>query len=364
MASSLRLLIVGAGAIGGYVGGVLAQAGQAVTFLARPDTAAHLKERGLSISSPREQKHITVRRFEAAASAAEAMALGPYDCAVFAVKSFDTAAALADLRAASASPPPVLCLQNGVDNEAEIEAALGPGMAIAGTVVTALSRPAEGAIVIEKPRGIGVALGHPLSERLIGALTAAGVRAGGYATAGPMKWTKLFTNLLGSATAAILDMPVAEVYADPRLFGVERAMLRECAAVMRAQGYPFVDLPGARVRLLAAAATTWPAWLAQPVLRRVAAGGRGGKMPSLHIDLHNGRPRNGTRDRPRNGTRDRRRSEVGWLHGAVARHGARLGVPTPVNRVLCETLEGLVGGALRIEDFRRRPEALLERLDT
>jgi 2-dehydropantoate 2-reductase len=103
MASDMRLLIVGAGAIGSYVGGYLAQAGQRVTFLARPATAAQLKAHGLKISSPRQGTAFSVRAFETAASAKEAFAQGSYDCVVLAVKSFDTAAVLAELRGATPS---------------------------------------------------------------------------------------------------------------------------------------------------------------------------------------------------------------------------------------------------------------------
>jgi 2-dehydropantoate 2-reductase len=112
---------------------------------------------------------------------------------------------------------------------------------------------------------------------------------------------------------------------------------------MRARGYPVVDLPGTPARALAWAATRLPAALARPLLRRAVAGGRGGKMPSLHVDLHSGQAR----------------SEVRWLHGAVARHGAELGVPTPVNQALTETLEALHSGALAKDDFRGKPEALV-----
>lgn len=342
----MRLLIFGAGAIGSYVGGYLARAGQSVTFLARPAAATLLRERGLQVREARSGTEFTVRDLSVAASAAEAFDNATYDCVVLAIKSFDTAGALADLRAATPTPPPVLCLQNGVDNETEIAAALGADHVIAGTVTTPLSKPAEGELLVEKPRGLGVALGHPLSAALAQALNAAGLRTRVYRAAGPMKWSKLFLNLVGNATAAIADLPVAAVYGDARLFALESAMLRECAAVMHAYGYPFVNLPGAPVMALALAATRLPRFVAQPLLLKGVAGGRGTKMPSLHIDLHGGRAR----------------SEVGWLHGAVARHGARLGVATPVNRVLSETLEALHSGALKIEDFRRRPEALLARV--
>jgi 2-dehydropantoate 2-reductase len=70
-------------------------------------------------------------------------------------------------------------------------------------------------------------------------------------------------------------------------------------------------------------------------------------MPSLHIDLHSGRGR----------------SEVSWLNGAVLRHGEALGVSTPVNRVLFETLSGLVSGDLDTGEFSKKPAKLLAELD-
>jgi 2-dehydropantoate 2-reductase len=343
----MRLLVFGAGAIGGYVGGHLAQAGHRVTFVARPAAAAQLQARGLTVRSARAGTAFTARDFGVAASAAEAFEAGDYDCVVLAIKSFDTAAAAAELAAATPQPPPVLCLQNGVDNEAQIAEVLGPQGVIAGTVTTPVSKPREGEILVEKERGLGIALGHTLSTSLIAVLNDAGLHTRAYAAAGPMKWSKLFTNLIGNATAAIVDLPVAKVFGDPRLFTLEAEMLRECLAVMRAYGYPVVNLPGVPVRPLAWAATRLPAAVARPLLRRLVGAGRGGKMPSLHVDLHAGRAR----------------SEVGWLHGAVARHGAERGVPTPVNRTLAATLAALHAGTLKLDDFRGRPEALVERVN-
>ncbi len=87
---------------------------------------------------------------------------------------------------------------------------------------------------------------------------------------------------------------------------------------------------------------------AQPLLKRGAGAGRGRKMPSFHIDLHSGKGE----------------TEVRWLHGAVARYGAKCGVPAPVNQRLTDTLEALSRGARRQEDFRRQPEALLRLINT
>ncbi len=66
-------------------------------------------------------------------------------------------------------------------------------------------------------------------------------------------------------------------------------------------------------------------------------------MPSLHIDLHGGRGR----------------SEVGYLNGAVVRHGEAAGVAVPVNRLLTETLTALAGGALPLATYARHPEKLI-----
>ncbi len=337
----MHFVIIGTGAIGSYIGGSLAAAGHAVTFLARPGKAAASHGRVLRLTPGPGEAAVSILA-AVTNSPAEALAGPPVDALILAVKAYDTAQALAGLRAVTATPPPCLCLQNGVEAEAEVARVFGPGVAVAGTVTTAVSVRAVSEIVVEKRRGVGVALGHPISAALVAALSAAGLRGRGYAAAGPMKWSKLLTNLLGNATSAILDLPVAAILADPRLFALEAAAVREAVAVMRAYGYGVVDLPGVPVRLLAAAVRL-PAGLARPLLARAVGGGRGGKMPSLHIDLHAGKPQ----------------TEARWLYGAVARHGAERGVPTPINQILTDTLEGLTSGALDKAMFRQRPEALL-----
>ena len=337
----MQFLFLGAGAIGTYVGGSLAAAGHRVTFIEQPAAAAVITTQGLRLH--RGGATTTVREFELFTSAAEALAAGPYDLGVFALKSFDTASALDQLIATGAPVPPILSLQNGVDNEPTIAAKLGAANVITGTVTTAVGKPGVGEVTEEKLRGIGIALNHPLAPRLVTALNDAHLVARGYPHPGPMKWSKLLTNLTGNATSAILDLPVGALFADRRLYEVEVAVLRECLAVMRALGYRPVDLPGTPVRALAFAAQRLPRFIAQPALTRALGSGRGDKMPSFHIDLHSGRGQ----------------TEVRFLNGAVARLGAAHGVPTPVNTVLTTTLEALSAGRQSVETFLRKPEALL-----
>jgi 2-dehydropantoate 2-reductase len=337
----MKILFFGAGAIGTYIGGSLALSGHAVTYIERPEAADIIRSQGLRLTLGGIQKKVQPTLL--VTSPSEALAAGPYDFGVFALKSFDTASALDQLRTTSAPIPPLLCLQNGVDNEPEITRTLGVDHVIAGTVTTAVGKPGVGEIVLERKRGVGVALGHPRSQDIIAALARADLGARAYSAAGPMKWSKLLTNLIGNAASAILDLTVAELFADPHLFDLEMAMLRECLAVMRALGYRPVDLPGTPVRALAFAIDYLPRALAQPILKRAVGGGRGGKMPSFHIDLHSGRGQ----------------TEVRWLNGAVARYGAERGVPAPVNQRLTETLEALSAGRLDKAAFRRQPAELL-----
>ncbi len=345
----ISFLIFGAGAIGTYVGGSLALASQRVVFIEQPTVAAELRERGLrldvSIDKHRgaaEPLIVPPGSFGCVSVLDEAMEHGPFDVAIFAMKSFDTVAALEGIKPFADKMPPILCLQNGVENEPLIAAVLGPDRVIAGTVTDSVARRAAGDIILEKARGIGIAAGHALSERLKTVLDMASLNAHLYPRAADMKWSKLLANMPGSATAAIVDMSPAEVYAHPGLYDLEMRMAHEALAVMAAQGIHAVNLPKIPVRALALAMRL-PPFLARPVLMKVVGGGRGGKMPSFHIDLHAGR----------------RKSEVEWLQGAVVRYGEKFGIPTPVNRLLTETLLSLVSGEVPITEFSHKPEKLV-----
>jgi 2-dehydropantoate 2-reductase len=184
----------------------------------------------------------------------------------------------------------------------------------------------------------------PATARALAALRGAGYDAREYGDYRALKWSKALLNMLGNATAAILDMPVERVYADARLVALERRGFLEALAVMDRLGIAPVSLPRYPVRLLAAAMRHMPAAILNPVLRRKIAGGRGGKPPSLQIGLAQGNPR----------------SEGEFLYGAVARAGAAARVDTPVNRVLWETLQAIASGTTAWDTYRGKPERLIE----
>lgn len=349
----LKVLVFGAGAIGTYIGGSLALVGQQVVFVEQPNVVEDLRQRGLRLDLTLDQRRqmkdaarVDPASFVIVSSLEEALRYGPFDVALFALKSFDTGAALEGIQPYADKMPPILCLSNGVSNEPAIADALGAEKVIYGTVTSAIGRRGAGDIVLERLRGMGIAKGHPLSEKLNKIFNAAYLNSKLFDDAGSMKWSKMLTNLLANPTSAILDMTAREVFANRDLYKLEIEMLRECLAVMESLGLKVVDLPGTPVRALAFA-TRLPLWLSKPLLSRAAGAGRGGKMPSFHIDLHAGRGK----------------SEVQYLHGEVVRAGERCNVPTPVNKVLTETLMSLTNKETSLEEFARKPEKLLAKIN-
>jgi len=337
----MTFLCFGVGAIGSYIGGSLALAGHKVVFVERPEMAQKIRQNGLTL-------HIgeIVRRIpdpEVVDSVEAAMAHQPYEAAILAVKSFDTGAVLESLKPHAVNLPPILSLQNGVENELRISSELGSGKVVAGTVTTAIGRNTAGDVVVERLRGIGVAVDHPMGLALVAAMNDAGLNAVAYANPAAMKWSKLLTNLITNATSAILDLTPAQIFANSALYKVEARQLREALRVMQAQNIPVIDLPATPVRLLAWIVSNLPLPVSRLLLQRSVGKGRGDKMPSFHIDLYG----------------ERGKSEVDYLNGAVVRYGKHYHVATPVNKILNETLLGMSRGEIPRDKYAHQPEKLL-----
>jgi 2-dehydropantoate 2-reductase len=337
----MRFLCFGAGAVGTYIGGSLALAGQPVTFIDSPQTAAAIRQNGLHLDLGEGDKFLP--NPDICGSIRDVPDLSKYDIALVAVKSYDTATLIDDLKPIVSSYPPFLCLQNGVENEALFAAAIGPAKVISGSITSAVGRQASGSIILERKRGIGISGTLSIVPSLIEGMNIAGLNAKRYGNPKGMKWSKMLTNLLANASSAILDMPPAEIFAHPGLYRLEVGMLKEALAVMDAQRIPVINLPGTPVWWLVWFVRSLPLVLSQKLLMNSLGKGRGTKMPSFHIDLYAGR----------------KKSEVAFLNGAVVRAGERTHIPTPINRWLTTILMGMVGGTIDTNRFRRDPAKLL-----
>lgn len=340
----MHVLVVGAGAVGSYLGWAVAAGGGRTTLVRR----SFAVEAGAT--SPLRLVHPdgTESRVEVGVvrSVEQAIALVP-DLVVLAVRQYDLEDALASL--AALPDVPVLTAQNGVGaEEAATEARPGAAL-LAASVTASVDRDPEGTVNLLRRGGVGLAAvrgegAGALVDDLATTLRAAGVEVAVHADAAAMKWSKVVANLVANATSGILDMDPAAIYADPDLFELERDQLREALAVMRARGLRPVSLPATPVPLLAFAVTL-PAVLGRTALGLVVGSARGGKDPSLRGAIQGGPP-----------------TEAGWLNGAVVRAGASLAVSTPVNEALARIADEAAANPDRRAWFRQRPDRLLEAL--
>lgn len=346
----MNILVIGAGAIGGYIGGKLAAHHQ-VTLFDRARLVEAVCANGLILIEPdphhaSHHVHHVVRHVTAEVSLENIFSqTARFDLALFCVKAYDTAHAIEPLRPYADRIARFLTLQNGVSNEDKLGAAFGRSKIISGTILNPVTAPEHGVVRLEKTRrGIGLAPVEGSLDSLVEVMRSTQLPVRVYRNYRAMKWSKLVLNLIGNATSAILDMPTRETFADPRLFKIEVAMLREALAVMRAHSIGTVDLPGSPVRWLAFGIRYAPPFLLQRILQPLVAGGRGDKPPSLLVDIRSGKTQ----------------SEIDELNGAVVRAGEAIGVKTPVNAALVNILHDLLAGKVDRAEWRRRVDRLVE----
>ncbi len=341
----MKILVYGAGAIGGYLGARLLESGQQVTMLDRPEMATLINEQGITL----EESGVEVLvRPVAVSSVGEALDLNEtVDLIILALKSYDLADARRELTAAPAHAATLLTVGNGIGIEEPFMAQAGTGRVVAGSLTTPVSKKDATHLVVERgDRGLTVAPTDAGQEirPWVNLFEKAGITttmAGDYQS---MKWSKALLNIVGNATSAILDMTPAQIYSDPRLFDVEVQMLRETVAVMKKRNLDLVDLPGSPAKTLGLAVQVVPKAILRPILTRLVAGGRGEKMPSFYIDLVSGRGK----------------SEVVFHNGAIAGFGEQVGIRTAVNRALNDILMDLTTGRQARQTYARQPDRLLE----
>lgn len=138
----MKILVLGAGAIGGYFGGRLAQAGADIAFLVREKRAAQLRERGLVVRSPHGDFTQAVRPVLGSQLAGET-----FDLVLLACKAYDLDSAMEAIRPAMGERSHVLPLLNGVAHIAKLQQAFGAQRVLAGSCGIPATLNAEGEVV-------------------------------------------------------------------------------------------------------------------------------------------------------------------------------------------------------------------------
>lgn len=339
----VAIVVVGGGAIGLLVSGALAESGQPVALIARRTTVEALASAPLTIRQGQHTRQVT--SFPAVTQPSELPArLRAPRLLILCVKGYDREEAREVLKAFGTFQ--VLTLQNGVGHEDFLAKHFGPSAVLSGAITSSVELASPGSIVVTKSGGIGLAAftPHERVEPWDEVLRQAGFPVQVYDDYRKLKWSKALLNMLGNATAAILDMPVQEVYRHPQMIAMERQAFLEGLAILDYLKIHPVNLPGYPAALLALLMRYAPAPLLFPLLRHVVAGGRGGKEPSLLQDLRRGRTR----------------SEGKYLYGAVAGMSELIGRHAPVNTRLWNILKGIASGTIAWDHFRGQPQRLFE----
>ncbi|MBI4537258.1 MAG: 2-dehydropantoate 2-reductase [candidate division NC10 bacterium] len=298
----MRIAVMGSGGIGGYFGGLLGKAGADVTLIARGDHLAAIREMGLKVRSALGDFEVRVRATD------DPAAVGQADLILFTVKGYDTEEAAGRMRPLVGPASSVLCLQNGVDNEAKLEAVFGP-RAVLGGVAHILSTVAAPGVIHQTagPRTIkfGEMDGTRTArlETILRLLTGAGINATISGQIVVDLWEKFVFICAHGGVTALARLGVGEILGCPETAALYQGVMEEIVAVARASGVPLPQ--DAIERVLAFARSL------QPAMRS-----------SLAHDLEQGK-----------------RLEVETLPGAVIRYGARVGVPTPLNGVIYACLK-------------------------
>jgi 2-dehydropantoate 2-reductase len=340
----MEILVFGAGAVGGYLGGRLAHAGYDVTLVARGQAAAAIQKHGLTVVEQQQQyfskpKVVTTFR-QAMVDDAQ------YDLILVCMKSYDAEAALNEMVAFCPSPPPMITLQNGIGIEERFINEFGPEKVVAGSLTTPISHEAYRTIVVEREdRGLALAPTDAKQDvgRWVNLFTGVGIESVGLKDYQAMKWSKALVNMVGNATSAILNRHPRVIYDYRPTFKIEKDMLKEAAAVMKARKLKSVDLPGVPTGRLIFAVKWLPDAVVQPTLSNLIATGRGNKTPSFHLDLVSGKSEN----------------EVVYHNGSVARIGETLDISTPVNRTLNDILMKLARKVVDYELYDGQPKRLV-----
>jgi len=145
----MKVLILGAGAVGGYFGGRLAQAGADVTFLVRSQRAQKLAQAGLVIKSPLGDAQIPVH------TVLQEAVRPDYELVILSCKAYDLDASIASLGSAMGPSTPILPLLNGMAHLARLEQAFGSARVLGGTCYIASTLDADGTIChLSKFQGI------------------------------------------------------------------------------------------------------------------------------------------------------------------------------------------------------------------
>jgi 2-dehydropantoate 2-reductase len=292
----MKISVIGAGAMGSLIGGLLAKGGNDVTVIDVWETAVReINERGLRLED--KSGNVETIQIRATSNPSE---VGPVDLVLVFVKCYDTETAVRAAKPLIGSQTVVLSLQNGWGNGPRISAIVGRERLLLGVCYHSATVIGPGHV---QHGGRGMTFIGELDGKMSGRLTRIADsfnRAGVEVTATPVVlkeiWSKLALNVCTLPTSALLRFFAPQLIQHDSLTELMRALLREAIAVANAQDIPLEF------------EERWEAITG--LLRRCAPGVKA----SMLQDVERGR-----------------RTEIDVINGAIVEAGRRLNLPTPYN---------------------------------
>ena len=304
----MKIGILGAGALGCAMGGVLTEAGHEVWLINRNAVQVDaMNSRGLVLRTDGVDRTVPVR----ATTTAQGVEGGVVDLVLVLVKSFHTAQAMQAATSLLGPDTVVLSLQNGLGHEDILADIVGRERLLAGKTYVGGTQLAPGHVIAGTHNRLTLIgeLDGGLSERvqrIAEIFNNAGLDTTVSANIMGVLWDKLLVNVATGALSGITRLPYGPLYQVPELEACAVAAVREAMAVARASG---IQLS-----------------MAEPInaWRLAGAGLPPEFKPSMLQSLEKGFI-----------------TEIDYINGAVVRQGAKVGVPTPVNQTLVACIKGI-----------------------
>jgi 2-dehydropantoate 2-reductase len=309
----MRIAVLGAGGVGGFLGAMLARAGHEVTLLARGAHLDAIRARGLTLES-RQFGSFNVR----AAATDDPARLGRNDLVIITVKMYDFEEAARTAAAALADDGYAMTVQNGLDAPQILAALVGAERTLSGTIAIEAAIATPGTIAHTTPMHLLVLAqfgGTPRArlKHLESALKEAQINVQLAENGRQALWDKACMLIPFASLTAAGDCTLAEIHGIPALKDVWDTLCDEAIAVANADGYDVrAALESMRSRL-AGMASTAP-----------------GFTSSMNRDIRSGR-----------------RSEVEWLTGKLLRLAGERNVTVPAHATLY--------GLLKLKEQRNNP---------
>ena len=302
----LKICILGAGALGGALGGVLTEAGNEVWLVNRnADQVDAMNSRGLLLRDGGVDRAVPVH------AATTAAPVGVADLVVVLVKSFHTREAMQAATSLLGPGTAVLSLQNGLGHEDILADIVGRERVLAGKTYVGGAQLAPGHVLIGtrgKDTHIGELDGSRSArvQRIADTFNAAGLETFVSDNILGTMWDKLLINVATGALSGITRLTYGELYQQPELQACGVAAVAEAMAVARASG------------IVLGITDPLDAW------RKAGAGLPYEFKTSMLQSLEKVSV-----------------TEIDFVNGSVVRAGARCGVPTPVNQTLVACIKGV-----------------------